>query len=130
MKEFKVGDKVKCMMFGEGEIGEIDRIRAYCVLVYFFACTIPKRYNKQGLFNDYANQTLFHLEDFPEIIYKPVIAKVTKYKVLIDASHTRTEDYFTSDRYFSSLDEARSILFGEKILQILESTAKDFWEEK
>lgn len=61
--EFKVGDKVWCLLYGEGEVVGIDPVHnsTYPVLVY----TISGEgvyYTQQGKLYEYANRTLFFSE--------------------------------------------------------------------
>ena len=75
-REFRVGDKVTCNMFGLGEVIEIDN---YYITV-IFSNKINGTYSKDGKYNIKAKRTLFIL---PKI--KPTLKQVKeKYKQLLD----------------------------------------------
>ena len=129
MKEFKVGDKVKCIVYGEGVVYHIQNYSQalmYCIHVEFNKRNAEYTLEGKVLCDGY--QTLFHLEDFPEITYKPKKVKIIKYKVLV---RNRYDDSLeVSSLYYRDVDEAKQILINKEVLQILESTAKDFWKKE
>lgn len=62
----KVGDKVKCMMFGDGKITEMLRDEEYCQLVAIFD-NFPyrTRFTLDGKFYRDIDQSLFYEDDLP-----------------------------------------------------------------
>ena len=75
-REFRVGDKVTCNMFGLGEVIEIDN---YYITV-IFSNKIIGTYSKDGKYNIKAKRTLFIL---PKI--KPTKQQIKeKFKQLLD----------------------------------------------
>ena len=76
-REFRVGDKVTCNIFGLGEVIEIDK--SY-VFVKFDISDLKMNYLKNGKFNRESKITLFIL---PKV--KPTLKQVKeKYKQLLD----------------------------------------------
>ncbi len=75
-REFRIGDKVTCNMFGLGEVIEIDN--DYITVI--FSNKIIGTYSKDGKYSTYFKRTLFIL---PKI--KPTLKQVKeKYKQLLD----------------------------------------------
>ena len=122
MREFKDGDRVECILYGKGVVFCVDIEDRFSIFVRF-DCGSHCSYTNKGCIRASSKRTLFHLEDFPEIIYKPVKVKVTKYKVLCKCPAEGVLEI--SSLYYESKE-----CYGPEALQILESTAKEFWEEE
>ena len=65
--DFKIGDKVYCLIFGEGEIVDIADDEEYPLVINFNKFEEYKSFTYTGKFLNYTsiNKTLFHFEDKP-----------------------------------------------------------------
>ena len=57
--EFEVGDKVWCVVFGEGAVTEVDSDDDYALCVYFGAVDGYEYYTKDGRLKQVGNRCLF-----------------------------------------------------------------------
>ena len=68
-KPFEVGDKVICLVFGQGEIVEIeDDDTCYPVLVELYNTGILKYYTLLGGYFDDDYKTLYHADEKPRVV--------------------------------------------------------------
>jgi len=65
-RPFKVGDKVRCAMFGVGEVLSIDSHESTPVVVKIEREGVKRRYTLSGIwYSEYKYPVLFHLDEYP-----------------------------------------------------------------
>lgn len=117
MKEFKVGDKVFDLRFGNGEVVNVGRCVNYAITVNF------DNNNKDQFTNDgFANIShkwpiLYHGHDLEVIVKKPTY----EYQFLFK---DREEDAFKISSFYNSLDDFKSEASNWGIVEIVESSKR------
>ena len=97
MKEFKVGDKVYCLLYGEGEV--IDVMGGVYELTVQFDHGTAECYDIDGKYHsDCKFQTLFHLGEQPKMIYPEY-----EYQVLF--KYTNSENFLLTNGHYLNIDE-------------------------
>jgi len=123
-KNVKVGDKVYCLMNGEGEVISINK-SAYPLRVSFEFESCKASYTYEGREISRSKTPMLYWEK-PEIIEKKRTRKVTKYKVVykdINGILQISQGYYKDENHF--LLSFTPFVFDSLIL----STAKEFEEE-
>ncbi len=125
-KDAKVGDKVYCLINGEGKITNIDEdLMVYPICIkfkthgYFYNFSYNGHSNKR-----HVNPTLYW--EKPEIIENKRVRSVIKYRV----AYIFGKNFHISEGYYSNQKRFEEAVQSDcKFMQFLESTAKEFEEE-
>ena len=123
-KNAKVGDKVYCLLYGEGEIINIDANLYYSVEVSFNT-GLFRSYSTCGeLLSDHSTVVLYW--EKPEIIEKKRVRSVTKYRVVY---RDRSRELVVSSGFYKSVHDFNTFHLDLKADSIIESTAWKCEEE-
>ena len=115
MKEFKVDDRVYCLVHGEGKVTAVNNKSDHPITVQFFTVKSIVHYLSTGKFSSDTSKVLYHLDEEPQVVTNnpqqvPTITNAMQAIDLLDKGKRIVSDTFYDGEVYCFKDELGNVL--------------------